>query len=79
MNLNRFTAILSAAIIAGFTHTLAAEEQPGLNQADNLNTPAVTEQEIIVDAALEEAKAPDQVIVQTEEKFLSEIKVYPAF
>jgi len=79
MNLHRRIAILAAAIIAGSAHSLAAEEKADVNQAGNVSPPAISEQEFIMDSNLEETPAPEQVIVQTEEKFLSEMKVYPAF
>ncbi|MDH3311123.1 MAG: hypothetical protein OEM95_10680 [Gammaproteobacteria bacterium] len=80
MNMNPFATIVTAVAIASFTHSLAAQEKPEVNQAD-INPPAVvSEQEIInIEPVPLETTAPTQVFVQTEEKFLSEMKVYPAF
>lgn len=79
MNMNRFAAIVTAVAIAGFTHSLAAKEKPEVSQTDNVPPAVVSEQELIVEPIPPETAAPTQVIVQTEEKFLSEMKVYPAF
>ena len=79
MKLNHITAIASAVVIASLTHSLAAQERLDVNQADNATPPVISEQEFIVGAAPEEKNAPAQMIVQTEDKFLSEMKVYPSF
>ncbi|MCR4302589.1 MAG: hypothetical protein NUV51_13390 [Sulfuricaulis sp.] len=79
MNMNQFSGIVSAVAIAGFTHSLAAQEKPEVNQTDNAPPAAVSEQELMVQPIPPVSTAPAQVIVQTEEKFLSEMKVYPAF
>ena len=79
MKPDRITAIITAVAIAGFAHSLAAQEKPDINQAGNVSPPAISEQEFIVVPALEENNAPAQVTVQTEDRFLSEMKVYPSF
>lgn len=80
MNKNPFASIVTAVAIAGFTHSLAAQEKPEVNQTNNDPPAAVSEQELIIMEPVPlETIAPAQVIVQTEEKFLSEMKVYPAF
>lgn len=79
MKLDRITAIIAAVTIAGFAHSLAAQEKPDVNQTDNVSPPVISEQEFIVEPALEENNAPAQVMVQTEDRFLSEMKVYPSF
>ena len=79
MKLNRITAIASAVVIASLTHSLAAQERLDVNQADNATPPVISEQEFFVEYSLEETNTPAQVIVQTEDKFLSEMKVYPSF
>lgn len=79
MKLDRITALIAAVTIAGFVHSLAAQEKPDVNQTGNISAPAISEQEFIVEPALEENSAPAQVMVQTEDKFLSEMKVYPSF
>jgi hypothetical protein len=79
MKLDRIAAIIAAVTIAGFTHSLAAQEKPDVSQAGNVSPPVVSEPEFIVEPALEENNAPAQVMVQTEDRFLSEMKVYPSF
>jgi hypothetical protein len=80
MNKNPFASIVTAIVIAGFPISLAAQEKPEFNQTDNVPPAVVSEQELnIMEPIPLETTAPAQVIVQTEEKFLSEMKVYPAF
>jgi hypothetical protein len=79
MHMSQFANIVSAVAIVGFTHSLAAQEKPDVDQTDNVPTAVVSEQELIVETVLPETTAPARVVVQTEEKFLSEMKVYPAF
>ncbi|HEY5683200.1 MAG TPA: hypothetical protein VIR61_05940 [Sulfuricaulis sp.] len=80
MNKNPFASIVTAVVIAGFPHSLAAQEKPEVNQTENVSPAVVSEQELIIrETVVLETTVPAQVIVQTEEKFLSKMKVYPAF
>lgn len=79
MSKNPFAIIVTAVAVAGFTNSLPAQEKPEVNQTDNVPPAVVSEKELNVEPLPLETAAPAQVIVQTEEKFLSEMKVYPAF
>ena len=77
--MSQLATIVTAVAIAGFAHSLAAQEKSEVNQIDNVPSAVVSEQELMVGPTPQETTVPPQVIVQTEEKFLSEMKVYPAF
>ena len=79
MNRNSFATLVTAIAIAGFTHSLAAQEKPEVHQADNVPAEVVTGKELLAESVPLEITAPAPVIVQAEEKFLSEMKIYPAF
>lgn len=79
MKLDRITTFVAAIAIVGFAHSLAAQEKLDVNQTGNISPPVAAEQELVVQPGLDETNAPAQVMVQTEDRFLSEMKVYPSF
>ena len=79
MNTHRITAMILAVALAGFTHTLAAEENISTSpDNDNLQQSAAApkpEAEITVP----ETDTPAQTVTLPSENLLSELKVYPSF
>lgn len=79
MNTHRITAMALAAALAGFTHTLAAEEKIGVSPADTTSVENIPEQQPPEQATWQETSTPLQANVQPADKLLSEMKVYPSF
>jgi len=81
MNTHRITAMTMAVALAGFAHTLAAEEKILTLPADdtlqqNVSEPKTeTETEILIS----EFEVPAQTVSQPADNLLSDLKVYPSF
>jgi hypothetical protein len=79
MNTHRLTAMAMVVALAGFAHTLAAEEAvPTFTTDDTLGQNAAElkpETEILVP----ESDTPAQTVSQPAETLLSDLKVYPSF
>jgi hypothetical protein len=82
MNTHRITAMAMAMALAGFAHTLAAEE----NIENILTLPAddtlqqnVSEQKPETEILISEFELPAQTVSQPTDNLLSDLKVYPSF
>lgn len=79
MNTHRLTAMVMAVALAGFTHTLAAEENILTLPADDALQQNVSEQKPETDILLSEFEMPVQTVSQSADNLLSDLKVYPSF
>jgi len=79
MNKHRLTAMVTAVAFAGFMQTLAAEENTDIAPADNASPQITSEQKPLTETPLTVATTPVQALAQSNDKLLSEMKVYPSF
>ncbi|MGA9033678.1 MAG: hypothetical protein WB402_14275 [Sulfuricaulis sp.] len=79
MNKHRMTAMVAAVVFAGFTLALAAEEKLDTAPADNASQPITSEQKSLTETPALVATTPVQALAQSNDKLLSEMKVYPSF
>lgn len=79
MNTHRITAMAMAAALAGFTHTLAAEENISATTTNENFQQNTTEQKPEMENVVSEMDIPEQAVSQTSDNLLSELKVYPSF
>ena len=79
MNTHRITAMAMAVALAGFTHTLAAEEDISATTANDTHQQNAVEQKPETENLLSEMEMPAQTASQPAENLLSELKVYPSF
>ena len=79
MNKHRLTAMVTAVAFAGFMQTLAAEENTDIAPADNASPQITSEQKPLTEIPLPVATTPVQAVAQSNDKLLSEMKVYPSF
>jgi glucose/arabinose dehydrogenase len=79
MNKHRMTAMVTAVAFAGFMQTLAAEENTDIAPADNASPQITSEQKPLTETPLPVTTTPVQAVAQSNDKLLSEMKVYPSF
>lgn len=79
MNKHRMTAMVTAVVFAGFTLALAAEEKLDTVPADNTSQQITYEQKPLQESPAPVATTPVQALAQSNDKLLSEMKVYPSF
>jgi hypothetical protein len=79
MNKHRMTATLTAVALASFMHALAAQENTDATPADNASPPITSEQKPLTETPAPAATTPVQALAQSNDKLLSEMKVYPSF
>jgi hypothetical protein len=79
MNTHRITAMAMAVALAGFTHTLAAEENILTLPADDALQQNVSEQKPETELLISEFETPAQAVSQPADNLLSDLKVYPSF
>jgi hypothetical protein len=79
MNTHRITAMAMAVALAGFTHTLAAEETILTIPTDNMLQQDISEQKPETDILVSEFETPAQTVSQPADNLLSDLKVYPSF
>ena len=79
MNIHRITAMVMAVALAGFTHTLAAEENILTAPTNDTLQQNAVEQKPETENLLSEMEMPAQTASQPAESLLSELKVYPSF
>ena len=79
MNKHRMTAMVAAVVFAGFTLALAAEEKLDTAPVDNTSQPITSEQKPLEETPTPVATTPVQALAQSNDKLLSEMKVYPSF
>jgi hypothetical protein len=79
MNKHRMTVIVAAVVFAGFTLALAAEEKLDTAPADNTSQQITSEQKPPEETPVPVASTPAQALAQSNDKLLSEMKVYPSF
>lgn len=74
------TAMMAAAALTGFIHTVAAQEIVEATQPDNKTSVQNPDmQKPLLETFAPIATTPAPVVVLPTEKFLSELKVYPTF
>ena len=78
MNKHRMTAMVMAVAFAGVMHALAAQENIDVAPADNTSPPNTSEQKPPAETPAP-ATTPAQALAQSNDKLLSEMKVYPSF
>lgn len=79
MNIHRITAMAMAVALAGFMHTLAAEEDISTAPVNDTLQQNANEPKPETENALSEMDMPAQTVPQPAENLLSELKVYPSF
>jgi Flp pilus assembly protein CpaB len=79
MNTHRITAMAMAVALAGFAHTLAAEENILTIPADDMLQQDISEQKPETDILVSEFEMPAQTVSQPADNLLSDLKVYPSF
>ncbi|MEW6330693.1 MAG: hypothetical protein AB1560_04445 [Pseudomonadota bacterium] len=79
MNTHRVAAMAMAMALAGFTHTLAAEEGDPAIPADDTLRENISEQEPAPEILTSEYGTPAQSVSQPADNLLSDLKVYPSF
>lgn len=79
MNTHRLTAMAMAVALAGFMHTLAAEENISATTANDAHQQNTAEQKPEAESVASEIEIPAQTLTQPADNLLSELKVYPSF
>lgn len=79
MNTHRLTAMAMAVALAGFMHTLAAEENISATTANDAHQQNTAEQKPEAEGTVSEMDVSAQTFAQPTDKLLSEMKVYPSF
>jgi hypothetical protein len=79
MNTHRITAMTMAVALAGFAHTLAAEEKILTLPADDTLQQNVSEPKSETEILISEFEVPAQTVSQPADNLLSDLKVYPSF
>ena len=79
MNTHRLTAMAMAVALAGLVHPLAAEEKIDVSPADTASLQNISEEKSLEQTPELETATPVQAFVQSTDKLLSEMKVYPSF
>ena len=79
MNKHRMTAMVVAVVFAGFTFALAAQENIDITPTDNTSPQNTSEQKPLVETPAPVTTTPAQALAQSNDKLLSEMKVYPSF
>ena len=79
MNKHRMTAMVAAVTFAGFMHALAAQENIDITPVDNTSPQNTSEQKPLTETPAPVATTPVQALAQSNNKLLSEMKVYPSF
>jgi hypothetical protein len=86
MNTHRITTMAMAVALAGFAHTLAAEENIPTTAASDSFQQRATDQKPETENAVpemyflaSELEMPAQPVAQPADNLLSDLKVYPSF
>lgn len=79
MNKHRMTVMVAAVAFAGFMQTLAAQENIDIAPVDTASQQNTSEQEPAAETPAPVAITPVQSLAQSNDKLLSEMKVYPSF
>jgi hypothetical protein len=79
MDTHRIAAMAMAVALAGFTHTLAAEENILSITTDDMLPQDVSEQKPETEILVSEFEMPAQTVSQPADNLLSDLKVYPSF
>jgi hypothetical protein len=79
MNIHRMAAMAMAAALAGFTHTLAAEETAPAIPADETLQQNFSEQKPETEILVTDFETPAETVAQPTDNLLSDLKVYPSF
>lgn len=79
MNTHRLTAMAMAVVLAGFAHTLAAEENIFATTVNDNFQQNTAEQKPETENVVSEMDMSTQTESQPADNLLSELKVYPSF
>lgn len=79
MNTHRITAMAMVVALAGFTHTLVAEENISATTTNGTHQQSASEQKPETDFLVPEVEMPAQAVSQPADNLLSDLKVYPSF
>ena len=79
MNKHRMTVMVAAVAFAGFMHALAAQENIDIAPVDTASQQNISEQKPLTETPAPVATTPVQSLAQSNDKLLSEMKVYPSF
>ncbi len=79
MNRHRMTAMAAAVAFAGFMQALAAQENIDIAPADNASQQITSAQKPLTETPTPAVTTPAQALAQSNDKLLSEMKVYPSF
>lgn len=79
MNTHRLTAMAMAVALAGFGHTLAAEENISTLPVNDILQQNAAEQKPEAESVASEIEIPAQTLTQPADNLLSDLKVYPSF
>ncbi len=79
MNKHRMTAVAASVAFAGFMHALAAQENIDIAPVDNTSQLNTSAQKPLAETPAPAVTTPAQALAQSNDKLLSEMKVYPSF
>ena len=79
MNKHRMAATVAAVAFAGFMQALVAQENTDVAPADNTSPQITSEQKPLTETPAPVATTPVQSLAQSNDKLLSDMKVYPSF
>lgn len=79
MNKYRITVMVAIVAFAGIMHAQAAQENIDVTPADNAPSQNTSEPKPLTESPEATATTPAQAVAQSNEKLLSEMKVYPSF
>jgi hypothetical protein len=79
MSKHRMTAVMAAVALAGFMHALSAQENTDITPVDNASQQNTSELKPAAETPAPVTTTPAQALAQSNDKLLSEMKVYPSF
>ena len=79
MNKHRMTTMMTVVVFAGFMQALAAQDNIDVAPADTTSPQNSSEPKPLTENPEAAATTPAQALAQSNEKLLTEMKVYPSF
>jgi hypothetical protein len=79
MNKYRITAMVASVAFAGILHAQAAQENIDSTPADNTPQQYTSDPKPLTETPVAAETTPAQALAQSNDKLLSEMKVYPSF
>lgn len=79
MNVHRLTAVAAAAVLAGLSHMIAAEENNPVTTENEIRQKVADERKSEAESFLPEMALPAQTRSQPADNLLSDLKIYPSF